>query len=197
MDIWKKVKWVAGLILLFVLVLATNLIDRDNFGKVENAIETIYEEVLHAKNKTIELSQLIHDKELAHALNDSVYLTIKRQAANDHINTVLNDCEVYMDSQKEKDLFKELKENCARLISSENDNHENNKSELLAQLESVKSNISELNELHLWEGKKQKIKSDSALDSTMLFTRIEVYALIFLASIILIIIMYTPKAIKT
>lgn len=67
---------------MFFLVLATNLIDKDNLAKVEQSVETIYEEILMTKNKVMEMSDLIHEKEVAYLMNDSLYYGIKGPSVN-------------------------------------------------------------------------------------------------------------------
>lgn len=196
MRVWNKIKWIAGLLLIFILVLATNLIDRDNFKRLEKAIEAIYEEVLYAKDKTMDLSHLIYEKELAYALNDSVYHKVKSEAANQRISTLLEDCSTVMNSERQKNVFGELQKNCDHLFEQESQLDYKSRSgnvEIIAQLETIKSNILDLTELHLQEGSKQKHRSKSAMDSTNLYTRMEIWVLVILASIILFLIIYTPK----
>ena len=67
MTFFTKIKWVLSVLLVFFLILATNLIDKDNFRRVKNSIVTIYEDRLVANDLIFELSQLVHQKELAAA----------------------------------------------------------------------------------------------------------------------------------
>jgi hypothetical protein len=42
MKVYNKMKWALGILLVFIIVLITNLIDRDNFNRIRYSIVTIY-----------------------------------------------------------------------------------------------------------------------------------------------------------
>lgn len=64
MGIYNKIKWVLGIFMVFFLIVATNLIDRDNFIRVNNSVQTIYEDRLVAQGLIFEFSTLIQEKEI-------------------------------------------------------------------------------------------------------------------------------------
>jgi len=50
MAFYNKAKWILGILMVFVLIIATNLIDKNNFLKVRDSVVTIYEDRLVAKD---------------------------------------------------------------------------------------------------------------------------------------------------
>jgi len=55
MRFYNKVKWVLGILIVFILILATNLIDRNNFIRVKDSVVTIYEDRLIASDLVFEM----------------------------------------------------------------------------------------------------------------------------------------------
>lgn len=65
MTIFTKIKWVASVLLVFFIVLITNIIDRENFNRLSYSVTTMYEDRIVASDLIFEMSRIIHDKELA------------------------------------------------------------------------------------------------------------------------------------
>lgn len=66
MTFFSKLKWILGIVLIFVLILTTNLIDRQNFSIVSDSVETIYADRLVAKDIIYDIAQAVNDKQLAY-----------------------------------------------------------------------------------------------------------------------------------
>lgn len=66
MTLFIKIKWVLGIVLVFLLVLTTNLVDRQNFLVVKESMEAIYADRLVAQDIIFDLSKLIWEKEAAY-----------------------------------------------------------------------------------------------------------------------------------
>jgi len=56
----NKIRWFLAVSVVFVVVLATNLIDENNFEKVEQSVDNIYNERLLAKEILLELATKFH-----------------------------------------------------------------------------------------------------------------------------------------
>ena len=65
--IFNKIKWFLGISMVFFLIVATNLIDRQNFREVRDTALGIYDDRLLTKNVLFKLSMLTHEKALANA----------------------------------------------------------------------------------------------------------------------------------
>lgn len=196
MTTFGKIKSVAAVMMVFLLILATNMIDQDNFERVEASVEKIYEEQLMTKDAIIHLTNLIHEKEVAFLMKDSTYFDLKRPVSNKQIVALLADCEKGEVTRKEGVILSELKSNSEKLFQAEEVGAQllgSNNSSYYERLNLIETEIHELAHLQLEEGRRQKMASRDAIESTKLFSRIEIYLLIILAVAVQIIILYPSK----
>ncbi len=196
MNVFKKIKWFLAILGVFLIILSTNLIDKDNFLKVEKAVENIYNERLLAKELLLGVSIQFHEKELAYALNDSIYLQSQNKIVNEKITGLLKMFDRTGATRKEKVILNELNGNHKKLIHLESKTQEKDTlySSYCADIFSdINTNISDLSAVQVKEGKNQKFYARDALNTAKLFSEIEIYMLIFLAVLLQIVILYNPK----
>ena len=196
MTLYNKLKWILGILLIFVLIIATNLIDKNNFVRVRDSVVTIYEDRLIAKDLIFEMLKSVQQKELAVSLSDSTFFQNQNSKVNDNLQSLVSRFEQTKLTSEEAKEFKDLKGNIKSLIDSEsqflNSDYSNN-SQIVDHIESLKTNLNNLSKIQLNEGSRQMSISKRALDTVELFTQIEIYFLVFLAILIQVIVMYTPK----
>ena len=195
MTILNKIKWVISVIVVFLLILATNLIDQDNFDKVKQSVEKIYQDQLLTKQRVLELSIIMHDKEIELIKDDSAYYASNKTNVNNHIKALIDSCSAAAKNQKVETLLFEMLENARNLFELEKDTA--SKEKILMQLELIHQNIKEISEFQVEEGRREKIRSRDALASSKLFANIEIYLLIALGLIIQFVLLYQPKKSKT
>ncbi len=196
MSFYNKLKWILGITLIFVLIIATNLIDRNNFLRIRDAVTTIYEDRLIANDLIFQMLTSVHQKQLAFNTTDTLFFNKQ----NDKVNAVLQSYVMQFEKTKltdeEAEVFADLKKNMDRLFSTEKQFLASNFSTLLQvnqQIDLVITNLNTLSAIQLNEGKKQMSISEGAVESVELFTQIEIYILIFLAVLVQLIVMYKPK----
>lgn len=196
MTLYNKVKWILGILMIFVLILATNLIDKNNFVRVRDSVVTIYEDRLIANDLIFEMLKAVQQKELAVSLSDSVFFNTQNLKVNEDLQSLVSRFEQTKLTSEEANVFKGLKVNVQSLLSSEvrfvNSDY-SDKLQALHHIESIKKNLNDLSKIQLNEGSRQVSISKRALDTVELFTQIEIYILVFLAVLIQIIVMYQPK----
>lgn len=192
MKLFDKIKWVLGILLVFVLIVATNLIDRDNFRKVSNSVETIYEDRLVVKEVLFELSHLIHDKELAATAGDLIYFTDKNSKANLEIDQLMEQFLSTETTKQEAETFQVFQEDIQEVRALEPPTEESIEVYKKKILE-VKEGLYKLAKIQVREGRNQMLISRNAMKEVELFTSIEIYLMIFLAIAIQIIVMYRPS----
>jgi len=192
MTFFTKIKWILGVLLVFVLILATNLIDKDNFQRVKNSIVTIYEDRLVAVDLIFELSQLLQKKELAAATGDTDFFNTSNQRVNENIGILIEKYLTTRLTEREERVFGILQDDLATLQKLETPVPENAEV-YLKEISLINEDLDELSKIQLKEGQNQMAISEEAFKNVELFTRIEIYLLIFLAIIIQVIIIYTPK----
>lgn len=196
MKVFKSIKWALGLLLVFGLIIATNLIDRNNYVQVKNSVITIYEDRLVVEQMVYEMTDVVFKKELALVKNDSSDLINDSHQQNHTFMTQIEKYEETKLTRDEATVFKKLKEKFALLIKQEEalkKDFSGRKKEVLLLIAQIKDNLFELSQIQLKEGKRQMAISKKAVETIDLFTKIEVYMLIFLAILIQIIVLYQPK----
>jgi hypothetical protein len=198
-ELFNKLKWVAGLVVVFLLILATNLIDRQHFVRVKDALITIYEDRLVVKGYVYNLSRILEEKRIALAASDAAFFEKRNSVYNDSLDvliekfydTKLTDEEKrYLDdfSSKVDRLEKEeQKYSSSEVVSSDN------KTVLEQQLLSLKKDLDALAGIQLDEGKRQLYIATRSVDTIELFTRMEIIALIIIGIIVQVIILYKPR----
>lgn len=194
---YNKIKWILGIFVVFFLIAATNLIDRNNFKRVRDSVVTIYEDRLVVQGLIFEFLELVHEKQMAAALSDDTFFKEKNRSVNNTLKT-LNAS--YLNTNltpKEERVFKDLQVNFNKLTDLENsiDNGQlENASAYKQQINLIKENLHELSQIQITEGSRQSLISKEAFKSVEWFTQVEIYFLVFLAILIQILVIYKPKS---
>lgn len=196
MNFLKKIKWVAGILLIFVIVLTTNLIDKDNFRTLNNTVTTIYEDRVVASDLIFEITILIQEKEIAFATLDSTFIYTKNNQVNDELQDLIKRYEQTKLTKEESQIFNNLKDELSNLKQSEKEfiesNLENNL-KVFKSIDVIVHKLYDLSKVQLNEGRRQMMLSKKTMETIDLFTQVEVVSLIFMAILIQIIIIYKPK----
>ncbi|WP_194768720.1 MCP four helix bundle domain-containing protein [Tamlana sp. I1] len=196
MAFYNKLKWILGILMIFVLIIATNLIDKHNFVRVRDSVVTIYEDRLIANDLIFEMLKSVQQKELAVLLADSTFFKAENLKVNTNLETLVRRFEQTKLTTEEGKVFNDLKSNIRKVKASENQflkSHFNDDSNVISDIESLKANLDALSKIQLNEGSRQMSISKRALNTVELYTQIEIYILVFLAILVQIIVMYQPK----
>jgi hypothetical protein len=192
MTWFSKLKWVLAILLVFFLILMTNLIDRDNFRIINETVTAMYEDRIVANDLIFELTLLIHQKELAVAKSDTSFFNNENKEVNYKIEELLNEYENTQLTPQEAKIFRRLKEDLDKKNSIDNI-IDNNTDAYIRQLGRVKKNLQKLAKIQLSEGRNKMLVSQKVFKGVELFTRIEIYLLVFIAIVLQVIIFYNPK----
>jgi hypothetical protein len=185
-----------GIVLVFVLILTTNLIDRNNFSRVRDSVVSIYEDRLIAKELIYDISKGIYQKQAALLASDSIFFKQSNASVNAGIENALTRFEGTKLTQRENKIFTKLKRDLEQLQIAEKSlmaGDFSKSEELLSEIRTVIERLDALSDIQLEEGRRQKAISERALENIELFTQLEIYVLIFLALMIQLIVMYQPK----
>ena len=197
MAFYDKVKWILGILMIFGLIITTNLIDRHNFNRVKDSVVTIYEDRLVANDLIFEMLKTVQEVELTIVGSDSNTFKSDNSKFEAKLQSLVSRFEEIKLTIEEANVFKDLKNNIQALLDFERDfwtNGGKNDLQILAGIDRVKTNLDELSKIQLREGSRQMSISKDALNTVELFTQIEIFILIFLAISIQIIVMYKPKS---
>lgn len=197
MTSYDKIKWVLGIVLVFGLIITTNLIDKNNFIRVRDSVVTIYEDRLIANDLIYKMSNAIQEKQLALAVSDSTFFQQHSTSVNARLQRHISRYEETKLTPEEGRVFAALKENLLALAQAESawgPSDLKAETEISNQIREIRGNLDDLSDIQLNEGSRQMSISKRAVDKVELFTQIEVYVLVILAILIQIIVMYKPRA---
>jgi cell division protein FtsL len=193
MSLYNKIKWILGILSVFFIILATNLIDRKNFKIVKNSVETIYADRLLAQDILLDLSGFIWEKELAQIKYDRLQFENKNITINTRVEELMDLFSETRLTYREEIVFGQLEKNFERLKGFERTEIQLPNPKFSEYLGLIKDNLDDLSEIQIEEGKRELFESQRAMASVDLFTHLEIYALIIIAIFIQIVVMYNPK----
>lgn len=196
MKLFDKIKWILGILMIFILIITTNLVDQNNFSRMNEAVESIYEDRLVVKDLILKISNDVHEKEIATIKKDSSFYREQNEQIDSEIDGHLISYSQTKLTAKEGKFLMDFKKHLAELRESEKEfigSDQSQEASLLKLFDIVKRDLRNLADIQLAEGSKQFEISKSAMSAVDLFTNIEIYLMIFLAIAIQIIVIYSPK----
>ena len=193
MSVFSKIRWVASILLVFFIVLITNLIDKENFNKLNHSVTTIYEDRIVASDLLFELARLMRKKEVAIVSADKTFPENENTKLNQEVNKFIERYNQTKMTEKEKSVFNQLKDELAILIRIEQKDENFRKEKALMSIEKINQHVYDLSKIQLQESRQQVYISNKAMNSIDLFTQFEIIFLIAMAILIQIIIFYKPK----
>ncbi len=194
MSLFEKIKWILGILLIFVVVLTTNLIDRGNFNRIRNSVVTIYEDRIVANDLIFEMTSAIHEKEVAFRTSDTGFLTGRNKDLNSNLVTIIERYQQTKLTPVEVRVFENLKSDLKDLEQLESSAEGPGQTpKTLQKLQTIKSDLKELSKIQLSEAKREVSLTETTFKTIDLFTKIEIIFLVLLAVIVQIIILFNPK----
>lgn len=195
MKLINKLKWIFIVVVVFVLILATNLIDRRSFNNINDSIVSIYEDRLVVKNIILDMSTAINKKEVAFLTLDTIFIASRNSELNEALRSDLLQFEQTRLTNEEEESLNLLKTNIEQMLQSEDELIKSKFTRLdhyKQVIKKVNDNLDVLAHIQMQEGKRHFESSQKDLMTVELFTQMEIYFLIALALIALVIIIYKP-----
>ncbi|MFK8045889.1 MAG: MCP four helix bundle domain-containing protein [Crocinitomicaceae bacterium] len=195
----RKIKWIFGILFVFLLILATNLIDQGNFNKIQKSIKNIYEDRLTAHDIVYKMTSLMNEKDMANAMSDTIFYRNRNSQLNAELKQLMADYQETNLSPEEVASFAELKQHVMALKSAESKSVEAGEYEpqnIENSIKAIKVDLGLLADLQIAEGWRELKSGKKAARSIEMFTQIEIYVLIVLAIIFQVIILYKPRQVK-
>ena len=193
MTFFSKLKWIIGVLVIFVLILGTNLTDRSNFIRVKSSLISIYEDRLVASEILYNLSDELHHIKNSLLTSDS---SIQSNDINKRID-ILDSLIIKFDETRlvrsENELFSSFQLKLKEIGEEINQKGFNEKDIIIEQIDKSLINVKQLHEVQISEGNNQLKKGERAVQSIEFFTNLEIYMMIALSIFILAIIIYQPK----
>ncbi len=200
-NVLNKIMWVGGLLFVFLLVLATNLLDRKHIKGVRSSVSTMYEDRLIVKNLIYNMSNLTEEKRVAFLISDSDFYSTKSATINDSIYRLIDKFSNTKLTSNETRYLERLHGNFKEVQAMENqiltnkailDNKEW-RNTMQTKLERLKKNLNSLSDIQIDEGKRELARVNRAFNTIDLFTNIEIAFLVVIGIIAQIIVLYPVK----
>lgn len=199
MTFYNKISWFIGTWVVFALILTTNLVDKKNFSQIQHSINTIYNDRLIASDFLFKIQQLMYQKKLDYVPGDSSINQDRQSAINEQIGLLLDEYEDTQFTDKESIIFRNIKKHFGKIQQLDQQSNFLEPDEIssrISMIDNVKKEIIDLQKIQIEEGKEQLINSDRLLKKVDLFTKIEIYMMIFIGIIIQLVIIFYPRKYK-
>ena len=193
MSLYNRINIGLALSIVFLLVFATNRLDKKHFETVQNTVISLHTDRVIALDLIYKMNIIIYNKQLSllgessknvgHNLNTDFNLLIEKFS-----ETKL--------TKKESQIFEKLQGNFRTLTNLETNKFENN-DELLTNINIIKSDLIKLSEIQIKESKSLTSIAQKSLDTTNLMSNLEIGFLVLIGLIIQFTIFYRVKKSKT
>ncbi|MBO6830450.1 MULTISPECIES: hypothetical protein [unclassified Allomuricauda] len=189
-----KQRILAGLVLAvaFLLVLATNLVDRRHFSTIQHAVASIHDDRVVAQNFIYQLRNILHESELEVVENGTFLIDTEGE-----IGSILDDFASTDLTREEAEFLRRLREQFIGLTPSDvhitNTGYINDKEQLIIQIDGIKKTLDSLEEIQLEESGQLTKLSEKSLKVNMMLSNLEVGFLIVIAVSILMLVFQPIK----
>ena len=196
----QKIRTGLALIVVFLLVLATNMIDNQHFATIQKSVESIYEDRLVAKGYLYKISRKLQIKRDVLRSSNSGNLLRLNAAANDSIQILVDRFAATKLTGEEAKRLESLRKNLQQLLTRETSlKGEVNLGDELPLSDDfehyfakVTEDLDALSEIQLSEGRREKIISTRAVDTSNLISKIEIAFLILIGFLLQLLIFVKP-----
>ena len=195
-SISKKLKWTAALLIVFLLIIATNLVDRQHFRRVKESVVAMYEDRLVVKDLIFELKLLVDQKKLALLTENEEFFADQNDQVNDSIDALVERFYATQLTAEERDYLNAFVEKTETLRPIEERVYTDPQAEeqLAISLHALESDLYVLSKIQLSEGKVQLMKASKSVNAMDYLTNLELIALIVIAVFVIFIWVYNPKS---
>ena len=201
LSLAQKIRTGAALVMVFLLVLATNLMDNNHFKTVQKSLISIYEDRLIAKAHLYKITRQLQLKKDVVKSTDRDQIIKVNSAANDSIQILIEKFNNTKITAEEAIHLRSLKSNLKKLSQYESKLPLSEKSidEEFLSLDIINkyyydifANLDVLSAIQLKEGKAEVGYSNRAVESSNLISRFEIGALIVIGFLIQLLLFVKP-----
>ncbi|MEZ4924302.1 MAG: hypothetical protein R2780_14105 [Crocinitomicaceae bacterium] len=197
----EKLKWILSLLMVIMLIVTTNLVDKASFEKINDASEKIYSDRLVAQDLVLKYGEVLHKKELALELLDSNYYSSYKTQDDikiEQLTDLYSETEL---TETEATSFNAMRETFEDLISLEKNYAENFddlelKKEARIKVDIIHDQLIVLSEIQLIEGRKETYRSNREMNMVDLFTKMEIILIVVLSIVIIMLVFSKSNALK-
>ncbi|MEY8847945.1 MCP four helix bundle domain-containing protein [Psychroserpens sp. XS_ASV72] len=180
-----------ALLVVFLLVFATNRIDKRHFETVQDTLTTVYEDRVVAQDYVYKMNNIMHQKQLQ--LKDSSK-TDNQNNLNKEFATLIDVFSTTKLTPQESKTFEDLKKNFETLKTNES---KDNTKMLASNINAIKTDLNNLALIQLTESKYKVGIAQKSLDTNNLMSTLEMVFLVLIGFIVQFALFYRVKKAMT
>lgn len=198
---WQRFQLAMALLIVFLLVFATNRLDRRHFLTVQNTVTSVFEDRVVAQNYIYELNKLFHEKKRAIEMDSSLP---QISAGNEDVEELISAFSKTKLTKREAEYFQNLQENFSSIKAQERSINEGSgqklseekKKNLILALSNVQQNLDNLAEVQVNEGRHMTNLAQKSLNMNEMLSTIEIIFLIVIGMVLQFVIFFGNKKSK-
>lgn len=195
---WQRFQLAMALLIVFLLVFATNRLDRRHFITVQNTVTSVFEDRVVAQNYIYELNKLFHEKRMAIEADSSLGIIA---SGNKDIQELISAFSETKLTKREADYFQSLQENFEEIKGqeemideeSEHNSFEAKKEGMLYTLSDIQQDLDNLAEIQVNEGRHMTNLAQKSLNMNEMLSTIEIIFLIAIGMVLQFVIFFGNK----
>ncbi|MEL6556959.1 MAG: MCP four helix bundle domain-containing protein [Bacteroidota bacterium] len=196
----QRIRTALALLVVFLIVIATNMIDKNHFATVQKSVRTIYDDRMVAKNYIYKISRQLALKRGVLQSGNKENIIRLNSSYNDSIQSLIEKYGQTKLTEREVRRFQLLKDNLDRLYQSENflegeitlSTELSLPNEFELHFANVTEDLDTLAEIQMSEGRREKAISNRAVESSNLISKLEIGFVILIGFLIQILIFVKP-----
>jgi hypothetical protein len=197
----KKIERIVSLVLVLIIVIATNVMDNTNFKIVENSVNSIYEDRLIAYDLTYKMHSEVSNRRLALTKNNIGDFKSETERFDSSIDDLIDNYSRTKLTQREEEYFVALQTQFDQLKKLENsyissqseEKAQGNYTEIENKTAKIFESLNSLAVIQMSEGKRQLNKTKQAIESSNVLSKIEIVGMAIIALIIIFLIIKDPS----
>jgi hypothetical protein len=193
MSLYNRINIGLALSIVFLLVFATNRLDKRHFETVQNTVISLHTDRVIAQDLIYKMNLIIYNKQLSLLGESSKNVNPN---LNKDFNLLIEKFSETKLTKKESQIFEKLKVDFNKLTDLEAKMLENNE-EILTNINIIKSDLIKLSEIQIKESKSLTSIAQKSLDTNNLMSKLEIGFLVLIGLIIQFTIFYRVKKSKT
>ncbi|AOW16746.1 hypothetical protein LPB03_04370 [Polaribacter vadi] len=193
MSLYNRINIGLALSIVFLLVFATNRLDKRHFETVQNTVISLHTDRVIAQDLIYKMNLIIYNKQLSLLGESSKNVN---HNLNKDFNLLIEKFSETKLTKKESQIFEKLKVDFNKLTDLEAKMLENNE-EILTNINIIKSDLIKLSEIQIKESKSLTSIAQKSLDTNNLMSKLEIGFLVLIGLIIQFTIFYRVKKSKT
>jgi hypothetical protein len=187
--------------LVFLLILATNLIDRRNFQRVGDSVATMYEDRVVAAGLVYDMGALLADKRVAVVGGEASYFSGAYLQDRASMEALVDAFAQTRLTAEEEGTFERLKVNLDALEAVEDAFAEEpgavassqGQQRFRSAAEAVSRDLQALSQIQTGEGRRQQLMATKTMGSIEMLTRLEMLFLVAIGVTLAGLVLYSPR----